>query len=290
MAMTRSTQRYRRDTVKSPLDTYLNEINEVSLLTAIEEDLLARRARDGDAAIREAARNSLIQANLRLVVNVAKRYQDRGLSLPDLIQDGNAGLIEAVKWFDPDRGFRFSTYAVHWIRKYIRQALGAAALIVVERNAAQDAARVARGEVFSDENRQGRARLALQAMSMQKVGLDIDVSSIWLDVPDPLIDHSSDPIEDIDRAELLEWALGQLPDKQAEIVRRHFGIGRDDAVPYIVMARQMGHDKTTIQKKGSRALVKLRELISGELDRFEKSFGTDGQSGAYPGSFSGGNP
>ena len=98
---------------------YLNEIGASRLLTAAEEVSFARRIQQGD----EAARQRMIESNLRLVVKIARRYIDRGLPLLDLIEEGNLGLIHAVKKFDPERGFRFSTYATWWIRQTIERAI-----------------------------------------------------------------------------------------------------------------------------------------------------------------------
>jgi RNA polymerase primary sigma factor len=101
------------------LETYLLEINETPLLKAEEERDLARRIHKGDAQARE----HMIRANLRLVVSIAKMYGERGLTLPDLIMEGNVGLMKAAEKFDPDAGCRFSTYATWWIKQSIRRAL-----------------------------------------------------------------------------------------------------------------------------------------------------------------------
>ena len=98
---------------------YLNEIGASSLLKADEELALARKNRDGDFP----ARQRMIECNLRLVVSIAKRYLNRGLPLDDLIEEGNLGLIHALEKFDPERGFRFSTYATWWIRQNIERAI-----------------------------------------------------------------------------------------------------------------------------------------------------------------------
>lgn len=108
------------------LDKYLHEIGKVDLLTSDEEVELARRIKNGD----EKAMNKLIQANLRFVVSVSKQYQNQGLSLPDLINEGNLGLIKAAQRFDETRGFKFISYAVWWIRQSILQALAEQARIV----------------------------------------------------------------------------------------------------------------------------------------------------------------
>jgi RNA polymerase primary sigma factor len=109
----------RENTLQTPLETYLREINETRLLSALEEQELARLIADGDGA----ARDRMVRANLRLVVNIARGYTGKGLALPDLIEEGNLGLMRAVEGFDPDIGTRFSTYASYWIKQSIKRAL-----------------------------------------------------------------------------------------------------------------------------------------------------------------------
>jgi len=105
--------------LQSPLETYLREINETRLLTADEEKELARAIAKGDVH----ARDRMVRANLRLVVNIARGYTGKGLGLQDLIEEGNLGLLRAVEGFDPDVGTRFSTYASYWIKQSIKRAL-----------------------------------------------------------------------------------------------------------------------------------------------------------------------
>lgn len=116
---TRSTPRRSSDSLQTPLETYLREINETALLSAAEEQELARAIGDGDVR----ARDRMVRANLRLVVNIARGYTGKGLSLPDLIEEGNLGLLRAVEGFDPGVGTRFSTYASYWIKQSIKRAL-----------------------------------------------------------------------------------------------------------------------------------------------------------------------
>lgn len=108
-----------RSSVQTPLETYLREINVTKLLTAEEEQMLARAIAQGDAR----ARDRMVRANLRLVVNIARGYTGKGLGLQDLIEEGNLGLLRAVEGFDPDVGTRFSTYASYWIKQSIKRAL-----------------------------------------------------------------------------------------------------------------------------------------------------------------------
>lgn len=105
--------------LQSPLETYLREINATRLLTADEEKMLARKIGQGDVM----ARDRMVRANLRLVVNIARGYTGKGLGLQDLIEEGNLGLLRAVEGFDPEMGTRFSTYASYWIKQSIKRAL-----------------------------------------------------------------------------------------------------------------------------------------------------------------------
>ena len=117
--MATRTRRLHSDAVQSPLETYLREINETPLLSADEEKELAYRIEGGD----NAARDRMVRANLRLVVNIARSYTGKGLSLQDLIEEGNLGLLRAVEGFDPTMNTRFSTYASYWIKQSIKRAL-----------------------------------------------------------------------------------------------------------------------------------------------------------------------
>ena len=117
--MTKTTRRRQAVSVQSPLETYLREINETSLLSADDEHELAIAIGSGDIQ----ARDRMVRANLRLVVNIARGYTGKGLSLQDLIEEGNLGLLRAVEGFDPAIGTRFSTYASYWIKQSIKRAL-----------------------------------------------------------------------------------------------------------------------------------------------------------------------
>src|SRR5713101_6669172 len=112
-------RRQRGPSVQSPLETYLREINETALLNADEEKQLAHRIEEGD----NEARDRMVRANLRLVVNIARSYTGKGLSLQDLIEEGNLGLLRAVEGFDPGMNTRFSTYASYWIKQSMKRAV-----------------------------------------------------------------------------------------------------------------------------------------------------------------------
>lgn len=119
MPTTATPRRRLSSRVQNPLETYLREINETALLTAQEEKDLSNAIHDGD----NAARDRMVRANLRLVVNIARAYTNKGLPLQDLIEEGNLGLLRAVEGFDPNMNTRFSTYASYWIKQSIKRAL-----------------------------------------------------------------------------------------------------------------------------------------------------------------------
>ncbi|MGB0740393.1 MAG: sigma-70 family RNA polymerase sigma factor, partial [Planctomycetaceae bacterium] len=117
--MTQTRKKSTSSRLQTPLETYLREINETALLTADDEKMLSNRISGGDAA----ARDRMVRANLRLVVNIARGYSGKGLPLQDLIEEGNLGLLRAVEGFDPTMNTRFSTYASYWIKQSIKRAL-----------------------------------------------------------------------------------------------------------------------------------------------------------------------
>ena len=119
MAMHKTRRRTPASALQSPLETYLREINETPLLSAGDEQELAHAVGEGDIE----ARDRMVRANLRLVVNIARGYTGKGLTLQDLIEEGNLGLLRAVEGFDPSMGTRFSTYASYWIKQSIKRAL-----------------------------------------------------------------------------------------------------------------------------------------------------------------------
>src|SRR5687767_5381254 len=134
---------------QTALDQYLKEVSRHKLLTAQEEIDLGRRARKGD----EEAVQKLVRSNLRFVISVAKKYQNRGVTLTDLIQEGNVGLVTAARKFDPEQGVKFISYAVWWIRQAILSALANQARAVrVPLNRASDLARIFRERERSEEH------------------------------------------------------------------------------------------------------------------------------------------
>jgi RNA polymerase primary sigma factor len=232
---------------ESPFDTYLREILRYPLLSAAEERALARVVQDPDLELqtRFEAREALIRSNLRLVVSVAKRHAGRGLVLPDLVEEGNLGLVHAVGLFDPEREVRFSTYATWWIEQAIRRSLvNTVKTVRIPRHLAQELARW-RAFARQHEQREGRApdvddvsaampatperrgllrRLYLAAASGTTVSLDVLFEDPAAGFSDPrasrpdLVDFTAD-----DRARIAE-NLETRPAREAEVVRMRFGL------------------------------------------------------------------
>jgi RNA polymerase primary sigma factor len=231
---------------ESPFDTYLREILRYPLLTGAEEKALARLVQDPDLELsaRYEARERLIRSNLRLVVSVAKRHGGRGLTLPDLVEEGNVGLVHAVGLFDPEREVRFSTYATWWIEQAIRRSLvNTVKTVRIPRHLAQELARwrlwarrheqregrdpdvdeVSAAMKATPERRRLLRRLYLTSTSGSTVSLDVlfeDQQSLAdprASRPD-LVDFS-----DEDRSRIAE-NLDALPERESRIVRMRYGL------------------------------------------------------------------
>ncbi|MBN1989419.1 MAG: RNA polymerase sigma factor RpoD/SigA [Bacteroidales bacterium] len=228
-----------RETVS--LDKYLHEIGKVDLLTPDEEVTLARKLKEGDGE----ALNKLVKANLRFVVSVAKQYQNQGLSLPDLINEGNLGLIKAAQRFDETRGFKFISYAVWWIRQSILQALAEQARIVkLPLNKIGSINKVNKAfteleQLFEREPSIDELSDVLEiAPDDIKEALKSSSRHISMDAPltqdedgnlyDVLLSHDSPPpdrglLNDSLRKEI-ERALATLTPREANIIRLYFGL------------------------------------------------------------------
>lgn len=224
------------------LDKYLQEIGREVLISVSEEVELAQRIKKGD----QAALDKLIKANLRFVVSVAKQYQNQGLSLPDLINEGNLGLIRAAQKFDETRGFKFISYAVWWIRQSILQALAEQSRIVrLPLNQVGSLNKITKEMArFEQENerRPSTEELAERLdMSVDKISDAIQVSGRPISVDAPFVEgednslldvltNDDSPMADADLnkeslSKEVDRALKQLYDREREILKMFFGIG-----------------------------------------------------------------
>lgn len=260
---------------------YLGEIGFSPLLTAEEEVYYARRALQKD----ESARHRMIESNLRLVVKIARRYMNRGLSLLDLIEEGNLGLIHAVEKFDPERGFRFSTYATWWIRQTIERAIMNQTRtirlpihIIKEINlylrAARNLAQTLDHEPSAEEIAIEMGKPTSEVKRM--LGLNERVASVdtpigkdedrsLLDaIPDENNPDPSQMLQDEDLNEKLELWLNQLNDKQRVVVERRFGLNGRERATLEQVGNEIGVTRERVRQIQIDALRRLRKILEGE--------------------------
>ncbi|SDU22163.1 RNA polymerase, sigma 38 subunit, RpoS [Pseudomonas pohangensis] len=257
---------------------YLNEIGFSPLLTPQEEVHFARLAQSGDPA----GRKRMIESNLRLVVKIARRYVNRGLSLLDLIEEGNLGLIRAVEKFDPERGFRFSTYATWWIRQTIERAIMNQTRtirlpihVVKELNIYLRAARELTQKLDHEPSPEEIADLLEKPVADVKRMLRLNerVSSVDVSLgPDSdktLLDTLSDDrttdpcdlLQDDDLSQSIDQWLGDLTEKQREVVVRRFGLRGHETSTLEEVGREIGLTRERVRQIQVEALKRLREIL-----------------------------
>ena len=260
---------------------YLNEIGFSPLLTAEEEVHFARLALRGD----EAARKRMIESNLRLVVKIARRYMNRGLALLDLIEEGNLGLIKAVEKFDPEKGFRFSTYATWWIRQTIERALMNQTRtvrlpihIIKEINIYLRAARKLAQTLDREPSPEDVAEMLDQPIEEVKrmLGLNERVTSVdspaGRDNDKSLLDtiadeQNTDPsllLQDDDVKQHIDTWLGQLTDKQRAVVERRFGLHGRDVATLEEIGNELGVTRERVRQIQIEAIKRLRQILKRE--------------------------
>jgi len=269
---------------------YLNEIGFSPLLTAEEEVYYARLAQKGD----EAGRRRMIVSNLRLVVKIARRYIHRGLALLDLIEEGNLGLIRAVEKFDPERGFRFSTYATWWIRQTIERAIMNQTRtirlpihVVKELNGYLQAARRLAQSLDHEPNAEEIADLLNKPLQDVKRMLKLNERVTSVDVPigknsdktliDAIADERnpdpSDQLQDEDVLANLEIWIAQLSDKQREVVERRFGLHGYKISTLEEVGNEIGVTRERVRQIQMDALKRLREILENEGFSSDALFG-----------------
>ncbi len=266
-------------TATDPTQIYLSEIGYTPLLNAEEEVHFARLALKGD----EPARKRMIESNLRLVVKIARRYCNRGLALLDLIEEGNLGLMRAVEKFDPERGFRFSTYATWWIRQTIERAIMNQTRtirlpihVVKELNVYLRAARELTQALDHEPTAEEIAELVDKPIEDVKkmLGLNERVASVdspvgGHDSSKPLLDTIADtampdPAEalvDSDLSEHLDKWLDELTENQQQVLSRRFGLRGYDRATLEEVGKAVGLTRERVRQIQVEALKILRGIL-----------------------------
>ena len=262
------------------LDKYLQEIGREDLITVEEEVELAQRIKKGD----HAALEKLTRANLRFVVSVAKQYQNQGLSLPDLINEGNLGLIKAAEKFDETRGFKFISYAVWWIRQSILQALAEQSRIVrLPLNQVGSLNKISKAlSKFEQENerRPSPEELAEELdIPVDKISDTLKVSGRHISVDAPFVEGEDNSLLDVvnddspiaDRSLIneslskeIDRALKQLTPRESEIIKMFFGIGCQE-MTLEEIGDKFGLTRERVRQIKEKAIRRLRTASRSKL-------------------------
>jgi RNA polymerase primary sigma factor len=266
----------------SAISPYLNEIQKIPLLSGREEKQLARRVAQGDME----ARDLLIRSNLRLVVNTARHFVGRGLSVEDLIEEGNLGLMRAVESFDPEATTRFSTYAVYWIRQSMRRAvinqgksLRFPAYLVNLMTKWNRAARLLSeqlGRQPSDDEVAELMKLSrrkrdvvvwalnvLRALPSKQNGTNDDDSNMEDLIMDQRFAGVDELVHRKDCLERIFHSIHLLDEQEAEILRMRFGLSGDDAMGIVDTARRLCITRDRARYLEKKAIERLRTLSRG---------------------------
>lgn len=257
------------------LDIYLQEIGETELLTTAQEEELARRIRQGD----EEALDQLVKANLRFVVSVAKQYQNQGLSLSDLISEGNIGLIKAAKRFDETKGFKFISYAVWWIRQAILHALAEQSrLIRLPLNKVEELRKIERSmrqrelasepEEGAEDADQENAPVRMPEWASQPLSLDAPLGD---HESFNLLDRLSDETSPLPDEEFMEdslkreinLAISSLAPREGEVLNLYFGLNSDRAYTLEEIGTRFGLTRERVRQIKQKAINKLRHTTRG---------------------------
>jgi RNA polymerase sigma factor (sigma-70 family) len=267
-----------RDLSRANLAVYFREIGRIPLLTRAQELDFAERARAGD----EAAKQRLIESNLRLVVLIARRYRNRGLPLPDLIEEGNLGLLRAAEKFEPGRGIRFSTYATWWVRQAVARALANQARTIrlpvhVElllgrykkehERLTQTLGRAPTTSELAQALGMSEDQLGeLEELRLRPVSLDAPAGRDTRPIGDTIVDAAADPTATLtrlfhERADLAA-VVDDLAPNERTVLRRRFGLDGDEPETLEAIGRRLDYSRERIRQIEAAGLRKLRALLA----------------------------
>ncbi len=266
------------------IKAYLKSIGNHPRLTLEEEQELSRRAKTGD----KTAVNKLVESNLLLVVSIAKKYYGCGLPLLDLIQEGNIGLITAANKYDGEKGFRFSTYATYWIRQAISRALGEQSRTIrIPANMIDLLNKIKKAtvELTQSLNRQPTDEELAEKLGVEidKVQAALDIAQVSSSLDTPIDDEGETSMGDLiadtkasnvgddlikeANSQIIEGVLSTLSNREAEIIRMRFGIGRDRPMTLEEVGTHYGLSRERIRQVETKALRKLRNPMRTNMLR-----------------------
>ncbi|HLN32915.1 MAG TPA: RNA polymerase sigma factor RpoD/SigA [Gemmataceae bacterium] len=277
----RQRRRLHSNPVQSPLETYLGEINETPLLSAEEEKKLARRIEEGDSE----ARDHMVRANLRLVVNIARSYTGKGLGLQDLIAEGNLGLLRAVEGFDPSMNTRFSTYASYWIKQSIKRAVintGKTIRIPAYMNELLVKWRRATARLQDELGRPPTTEEIATSLQLPRKKLNIIKKAIRIynatpqteqteggrSIDETLMDDSSQSPESSilkadDFHQVMEL-LDKMDKREAAVLRLRFGLEGEEPKTLKEIGDRLGLTRERVRQIEGEALGKLSEVMQAD--------------------------